>query len=135
MVVTMPVPKKIVIDKFHSCFKSRTEILEELENEFMDSAFAEYELEFGREIDYDENSKTINNNLKRTDILLIAKFMYRQHWQQQLSRFAEMKGLSTTEMSITGIADSKAMATKMQKIASEEINEIIHKMRANTIYD
>lgn len=131
----MSTSRSVIINKFHSCFKSRTEIPKGLEEELMDSAFGEYEIEYNIEINYNNETEMIMNDLKRSDVLLIAKFMYRQYWSQQLSRFAEMKGLNTAEMAATGIADSKNMAVKMYAMATNEIENLLHNKRNNTYYE
>jgi hypothetical protein len=118
----------IIKKKFESEPQSKVVLPDELILEFFDSALGEYELELNP-LNYNALTGIIEEDLTRSQILILAKLMYKYYISRDLDKYMKLQSMTGENLSVTGLGDSKkTMASRLESI-STEINTLFSKIK------
>ena len=82
-----------VEQKFHSMPLTKYEIPEALEAEWLSTAVADFELNLGCDLGYNEETREFSGKLKSIAVRTLAQMMYVSYLQRELSRVMALNGL------------------------------------------
>lgn len=99
--------------RFHSMPLTKYEIPEALEQEWLKTAVADYELNLGCNLDYDEDNLAFYDTLSGGAIRTLAQMMYVSYLQRELSRVMALNGIYGKDIQITG-QDATKRVTKQE---------------------
>lgn len=114
---------------FHSMPLTKYVIAQELEQEWLKIAVSDYELELGKDLEYNAETLSFSEKLDKTVIRVLALMMYVCYLQRELSRVMALNGIYGKDIQITG-GDATKRVTK-QELESEiqRVNILLHKMK------
>lgn len=102
-----------VEQKFHSMPLTKFEIPEALEAEWLSTAVADYELNIGCDLHYNENKRTFGGRLEKVVVRTLAQMMYVSYLQRELSRVMALNGIYGKDVQLTG-QDATKRVTKQE---------------------
>lgn len=82
-----------VEQKFHSMPLTKYEIPEALEAEWLSTAVADFELNLGCDLGYNEETREFSGKLKSIAVRTLAQMMYVSYLQRELSRVMALNGI------------------------------------------
>lgn len=98
---------------FHSMPLTKYEIPEGLEAEWLSTAIADYELNLGCDLQYNEKTQKFACKLDRTVCRTLAQMMYVSYLQRELSRVMALNGIYGKDVQLTG-QDATKRVTKQE---------------------
>ncbi len=107
-----------VEQKFHSMPLTKFDIPEALEEEWLSTAVADYELNLGDDLGYDRETREFGGALKDITVRVLAQMMYVSYLQRELSRVMALNGIYGKDIQLTG-----QDATK--RVTKQELNDQI----------
>lgn len=99
--------------KFHSMPLTKFEIPEALEAEWLSTAVADYELNLGSDLGYNEEIREFSSNLDSIVVRTLAQMMYVSYLQRELSRVMALNGIYGKDIQLTG-QDATKYVTKQE---------------------
>lgn len=99
--------------RFHSMPLTKFEIPEALEAEWLSTAVADYELNLGYDLEYDEETKEFGSKLDGLAVRTLAQMMYVSYLQRELSRVMALNGIYGKDVQLTG-QDATKRVTKQE---------------------
>lgn len=115
--------------RFHSMPMTKYQIAPELEQEWLKTAIADYELETGDELGYDECELAFPEKLNTSIVRLLALMMYVSYLQRELSRVMALNGIYGKDISITGADATKRVTKQELEFECVRVKEILHKIK------
>ena len=126
-----PTTFKEIETSFHAMPLTKKIIAEELEKEWLKTAIADYELDLGCNLQYNETECVFADKLENYTIRILALMMYTCYLQRELSRVMALNGFYGKDIQITG-SDSTKRVTK-QEFDDEinRVNQMLHKLKTH----
>lgn len=103
---------------FHSMPLTKFEIPEGLEAEWLATAVADYELNLGCDLQYNDEAREFTGKLDKIVCRTLAQMMYVSYLQRELSRVMALNGIYGKDVQLTG-----QDATK--RVTKQELNDQI----------
>lgn len=119
-----------VLSVFHSLFKSRFEINEDLQYQWFLNALSGYELEIGA-LDYQEQSGIFSSRLPLSVVRTLGLMMYENYLTQELSRVMKLNGIIGKDISLTGLDATKRVTLQELENERNHVQELLHKQKQN----
>lgn len=119
-----------VLSVFHSLFKSRFEINEDLQYQWFLNALSGYELEIGA-LDYQEQSGIFSSRLPLSVVRTLGLMMYENYLTQELSRVMKLNGIIGKDISLTGLDATKRVTLQELENERNYVQELLHKQKQN----
>ena len=129
---TTPTTFEDIERSFHSMPLTKYEIPVELEQEWLKTAVADYELDLSCNLGYDDEEHVFDSKLELQTVRLLALMMYVSYLQRELSRVMALNGIYGKDIQITG-GDGTKRVTK-QELDAEiyRVNVRLHKMKQHS---
>lgn len=121
--------KTDVINSFHSHPMAKTALPNGLEDEFFNSALAQYELDIA-EIGYDTSTGVIASG-NRAVVYTLGLIMYAEYLTRELSRAEKLNGFYGKDIHLTGNDASKQVTYKDLVLEQERVMELLHKQKVH----
>lgn len=102
-----------IIRRFHSMPKTKFEIPEQLEAEWVRSAIAYYNLNIGTHITYDELTLDFDSEVDEVVCNTLAEMVYASYLKRELSRVMALNGIIGKDVQLTG-QDATKRVTKQE---------------------
>lgn len=115
--------------KFHSMPQTKYYIAEDLEQEWLDTAVADYELELDANLGYDNAEHVFASKLDNTTIRVLALMMYVSYLQRELSRVMALNGIYGKDIQITGTDATKRVTKAELENEMLRTKERLHKLK------
>ena len=103
---------------------------EGLEDEWFDSALAQYETDID-ELGYDSDESQFDSKLKRGVIYTLGLIMYMEYLTRELSRAEKLNGIRGKDIQLTGSDASKNVTYKDLLFEKERVQELLHKQKTH----
>jgi len=116
---------------FHSMPLTKYVIAQELEQEWLKTAVADYELELSCDLKYDTQSKAFAEKLDRPTVRILALMMYVSYLQRELSRVMALNGIYGKDIQITGGDATKRVTKQELEHEISRVNQMLHKMKTH----
>lgn len=92
---------------------TKFEIQEGLEREWFSTAVADYELNIGCDLEYNEKKEKFSKKLDRSVVRTLAQMIYVSYLQRELSRVMALNGIYAKDVQVTG-QDATKRVTKQE---------------------
>jgi len=102
-----------------------------LEQEWLKTAVADYELELSCDLKYDTQSKAFAEKLDRPTVRILALMMYVSYLQRELSRVMALNGIYGKDIQITGGDATKRVTKQELEHEISRVNQMLHKMKTH----
>lgn len=102
----MSTPKEKIINVFHSKFQSKTEIMPELEDQFLLNSIGEFSTNL-YEINMLEDESGIVEDLKQAEINLLGMLMYKNYFHRERDKTLKLNNIVGKDIKLTAMANSK----------------------------
>jgi len=102
-----------VVKKFHSMPLTKFEIQKGLEREWFSTAVADYELNIGCDLEYNEKKEKFSKKLDGSVVRTLAQMIYVSYLQRELSRVMAINGIYAKDVQVTG-KDATKRVTKQE---------------------
>jgi hypothetical protein len=122
--------KAEVIQSFRSHPMAKKALPEGLEDEWFDSALAQYETDID-ELGYDSDESQFDSKLKRGVVYTLGLIMYMEYLTRELSRAEKLNGFRGKDIQLTGSDASKNVTYKDLLFEKERVQELLHKQKAH----
>lgn len=122
--------KAEVIQSFRSHPMAKKALPEGLEDEWFDSALAQYETDID-ELGYDSDESQFDSKLKRGVIYTLGLIMYMEYLTRELSRAEKLNGFRGKDIQLTGSDASKNVTYKDLLFEKERVQELLHKQKTH----
>lgn len=116
---------------FHSMPLTKYALAPELEQEWLKTAIADYELELSRDLKYDDANLVFADKLDRSTVRALALMMYVSYLQRELSRVMALNGIYGKDISITGTDATKRVTKQELEYENNRVQELLHKMKVH----
>ena len=117
---------------FHSMPLTKYEIPEELEQEWLNNAVADYELELGCDLEYNSDTLCFSGDLSRSTVRVLALMMYVCYLQRELSRVMALNAIYGKDIQITGGDGTKRVTKAEFETEMARVRERLHKLKENS---
>lgn len=115
--------------KFHSMPLTKYEIPEALEQEWLSTAVADYELDLSCDLEYDSETFEFSSKLENKTVRILALMMYVSYLQRELSRVMALNGIYGKDIKVTG-GDATKRVTRLEfETELARVNTLLHKMK------
>ena len=98
---------------FRSMPQTRFDIPEALEDQWLKTAVADYELNVGRELPYDDVTKEFAETIPAIVQITLGRMMYVSYLTRELSRVMALNGIYGKDVQLTG-QDATKRVTKQE---------------------
>ena len=115
--------------KFHSMPQTKFDIPEGLEAEWLSTAVADYELNLGCDLDYDEDAREFGGKLNNTAIRTLAQMMYVSYLQRELDRVSKLNGFYGKDVQFTGQDGTKRVTAQMVEEQVSLVETLLHRQK------
>lgn len=115
--------------KFHSMPQTKFDIPEGLEAEWLSTAVADYELNLGCDLDYDEDTREFGGKLNKTAIRTLAQMMYVSYLQRELDRVSKLNGFYGKDVQFTGQDGTKRVTAQMVEEQISLVETLLHRQK------
>ena len=115
--------------KFHSMPQTKFDIPEGLEAEWLSTAVADYELNLGCDLDYDEDTREFGGKLNTTAIRTLAQMMYVSYLQRELDRVSKLNGFYGKDVQFTGQDGTKRVTAQMVEEQVSLVETLLHRQK------
>ena len=119
--------------KFHSMPKTKFDIPDALEAEWLTTAIADYELNLGEDLGYNEELREFSSKLPGDTIRILAQMMYVSYLQRELSRVMALNGIYGKDIQITG-QDATKRVTKQELDSQIALVEVLLHRKKDPAY-
>ena len=114
---------------FHSMPLTKYVIAPALEQEWLKTAVADYELDLGCELHYDPNTLAFSSKLSGQTVRILALMMYVSYLQRELSRVMALNGIYGKDIQITGTDATKRVTKQELEYENGRVKELLHKLK------
>lgn len=115
--------------KFHSMPQTKFDIPEGLEAEWLLTAVANYELNLGCDLGYDEVTREFGGKLDKTTILTLGQMMYVSYLQRELSRVMALNGIYGKDVQLTGQDATKRVTKQELESQLSLVETLLHRQK------
>lgn len=115
--------------KFHSMPQTKFNIPEGLEAEWLSTAVADYELNLGCDLDYDEETREFGGKLNKIAIRTLAQMMYVSYLQRELDRVSKLNGFYGKDVQFTGQDGTKRVTAQMVEEQISLVETLLHRQK------
>lgn len=122
--------KADVIQSFRTHPMAKKALPEGLEDEWFNSALAQYELDID-ELDYDDENSQFNSKLKSSIVYTLGLIMYMEYVTRELSRVEKLNGFRGKDIQFTGSDASKNVTYKELIFEQQRVQELLHKQKTH----
>jgi len=116
---------------FHAMPLTKYQIAEELEQEWLKIAVADYELDLSCDLGYDESTLSFSSKLDSSTSRTLALMMYVSYLQRELSRVMALNGIYGKDIQITGADGTKRVTKQEFENEISRVRERLHKKKAH----
>lgn len=116
---------------FHSMPLTKYVIAPELEQEWLKTAVADYELDLGCDLQYDASSLTFSSKLSGQTVRILALMMYVSYLQRELSRVMALNGIYGKDIQITGADATKRITKQELEHENGRVQALLHKLKVH----
>lgn len=117
---------------FHSMPLTKYVIAEELEQEWLKVAVADYELDLSCDLEYDPDTLAFSSKLENTTVRVLSLMMYVCYLQRELSRVMALNGIYGKDIQITGGDATKRVTKSELESEMSRVRERLHKLKKNS---
>lgn len=114
---------------FHSMPLTKYIIATELEQEWLKTAVADYELDLSCDLGYDCENHVFSDELPNTTVRILALMMYVSYLQRELSRVMALNGIYGKDIQITGADGTKRVTKQEFETEIYRVKERLHKLK------
>ena len=122
--------KADVIQSFRTHPMAKKALPEGLEDEWFNSALAQYELDID-ELDYDDENAQFASKLKSSVVYTLGLIMYMEYVTRELSRAEKLNGFKGKDIQLTGSDASKNVTYKELIFDQQRVQELLHKQKTH----
>ena len=122
--------KADVIQSFRTHPMAKKALPEGLEDEWFNSALAQYELDID-ELDYDDENAQFASKLKSSVVYTLGLIMYMEYVTRELSRAEKLNGFKGKDIQLTGSDASKNVTYKELIFEQQRVQELLHKQKTH----
>lgn len=122
--------KADVIQSFRTHPMARKALPEGLEDEWFNSALAQYELDID-ELNYDDENAQFASKLKSSVVYTLGLIMYMEYVTRELSRAEKLNGFKGKDIQLTGSDASKNVTYKELIFEQQRVQELLHKQKTH----
>lgn len=123
--------KADIIQSFRTHPMAKKALPEGLEDEWFNSALAQYELDIDS-LGYDEVTNQFSTKLNRVAVYTLGLMMYSEYLTRELSRMEKLQGFYGKDVRLTGNDASKNVTYKDLVLEQERIQELLHKQKKHS---
>ena len=116
---------------FHSMPMTKYALPQELEEQWLRLAVADYELDVSVELDYDDEMLCFSKALPGPIVRTLALLMYTNYLQRELSRVMALNGIYGKDISITGTDATKRVTKQEYEFEIARVKELLHKLKSH----
>jgi hypothetical protein len=124
----MPTPVEKIINVFHSKFQSKTELIPELEQQFLYNALADFEVDL-YPLPYDESNNTFEKILSSPEVLLLGTLMYKAYLGRERDRVLKLNNIIGRDIKLTAMGNSKSSMNQAYDGVVKEATLLIDKLK------
>lgn len=117
---------------FHSMPLTKYVIAEELEQEWLKVAVADYELDLSCDLEYNSDTLTFSSKLDNITVRVLSLMMYVCYLQRELSRVMALNGIYGKDIQITGGDATKRVTKAELENEMSRVRERLHKLKINS---
>lgn len=114
---------------FHAMPLTKYQLAPELEQEWLKTAVADYELEISCDLGYNEVELSFSDRLDRPVVRTLALMMYVSYLQRELSRVMALNGIYGKDISITGTDATKRVTKQELEFEHSRVQGMLHKLK------
>lgn len=114
---------------FHSMPLTKYEIPEGLEAEWLKIAVADYELNIGVGLGYDEETREFGSTLDSIVCRTLAQMMYVSYLQRELSRVMALNGIYGKDVQLTGQDATKRVTKQELDSQISRVESLLHRQK------
>lgn len=118
--------------QFHSMPLTKYKIPEGLEQEWLEVAIADYELDLSCDLGYDADELSFSTKLSNITVRILALMMYVCYLQRELSRVMALNGIYGKDIQITGGDETKRTTKAELENEMSRVRERLHKLKQNS---
>lgn len=122
--------KADVIQSFRTHPMAKKALPEGLEDEWFNSALAQYELDID-ELGYDDENYQFASKLKSSVVYTLGLIMYMEYVTRELSRAEKLNGFKGKDIQLTGSDASKNVTYKELIFEQQRVQELLHKQKTH----
>lgn len=122
--------KADVIQSFRTHPMAKKALPEGLEDEWFNSALAQYELDID-ELNYDDENGQFASKLKSSVVYTLGLIMYMEYVTRELSRAEKLNGFKGKDIQLTGSDASKNVTYKELIFEQQRVQELLHKQKTH----
>lgn len=122
--------KADVIQSFRTHPMAKKALPEGLEDEWFNSALAQYELDID-ELNYDDENAQFASKLKSSVVYTLGLIMYMEYVTRELSRAEKLNGFKGKDIQLTGSDASKNVTYKELIFEQQRVQELLHKQKTH----
>lgn len=122
--------KADVIQSFRTHPMAKKALPEGLEDEWFNSALAQYELDID-ELNYDDENAQFASKLKSSVVYTLGLIMYMEYVTRELSRAEKLNGFKGKDIQLTGSDASKNVTYKELVFEQQRVQELLHKQKTH----
>ena len=122
--------KADVIQSFRTHPMAKKALPEGLEDEWFNSALAQYELVID-ELNYDDENAQFGSKLKSSVVYTLGLIMYMEYVTRELSRAEKLNGFKGKDIQLTGSDASKNVTYKELIFEQQRVQELLHKQKTH----
>jgi hypothetical protein len=122
--------KADVIQSFRTHPMAKKALPEGLEDEWFNSALAQYELDID-ELNYDDENAQFGSKLKSSVVYTLGLIMYMEYVTRELSRAEKLNGFKGKDIQLTGSDASKNVTYKELIFEQQRVQELLHKQKTH----
>jgi hypothetical protein len=130
----MATPIEKIYNTFHTQFVSKYAIAPELERAYLENSIADFESEL-YSLTIDDINSVIEEDLNRTEVLLLGKLMYKYYLHQERQGINLKLSIYGRDIKQTGLDVTKRMLENSYSVICSEIDTLYHKLKQNTLLD
>lgn len=119
---------------FHSMPLTKYVIAPALEQEWLKTAVADYELDLGCDLQYDPDTLSFSTKLNGQTIRVLALMMYVSYLQRELSRVMALNGIYGKDIQITGTDATKRVTKQELEYENGRVQALLHKLKNHSFY-
>ncbi|MEC4565344.1 hypothetical protein L8C07_05255 [Paenibacillus sp. CMAA1739] len=123
-----------VFENFYSRPQSKVLLEEDLVEQFLFLAVADYELELGP-LNYHKDLKQFDSQLNNILINQLGAIMYRHYLSRELDRVLKLTNIVGKDIGLTGMGDTKRTMQIRLTNLDKEIADRFNKLKKNSYYE
>lgn len=116
---------------FHAMPLTKYAIPTALEQEWLKTAVADYELDLSCDLGYDAENHCFSTALERPTVRVLALMMYVSYLQRELSRVMALNSIYTKDIQLTGADGTKRVTKQELEFEIGRVQERLHKLKTH----